>query len=157
MLIALRTVHFLGLTMFLGSIAVYIALGTPEHDAALLAYNRMSVQSLVQAITIPGLVLTVMSGIGMVLRRRGYMRMRFGKVKVLVGFTLLVNTYFIYQAIASSAQLTAGTPPFDTEALNALLTTEAILGAVNVLVILATIIYSVKTLRRRTPSNDVGQ
>lgn len=152
MRIALKVLHLLGLTMFLGSIWVYIAQGTPLEAPVITAYVRGSVWTLVRTLTIPGLALTIVSGVGLALAQRRAFSSAFVRTKLLVGTVIAINTYFIADAVQHAAAVTS-TGTFALAELEFYLHRETLIGAANVLCALGLIIYSVRAVRgvRRTP------
>ena len=104
----LKTVHMLGLALFLGSIAVYL--------------------------TLPGLLATIASGLGLLWVNRRQLQ-RWQIAKAVVGFVLLSNTWLLVEpAIKSAAMLSTVTiyPQQNRGELALALNTETLAGAVNI-------------------------
>lgn len=137
-----KLLHFVGLTLFLGSIWVYIAQGTPMESVIIMQYVRENVFRLIEILTFPGLVLMVFSGLGMVLSRREIMKKRFFKIKLIFSVLLLINTRHILTLAHQSAMLLK-TPVWSSDVLINLLNKEAFFGAINVAIILSLITYSI--------------
>lgn len=98
-----KLLHFIGLTLFLGSIWVYVAQGTPMESVIIMQYVRENVLQLIETLTFPGLVLMVLSGFGMTLFRREILRKQFFKVKLAFSVLLLINTRHILTIAHQSA------------------------------------------------------
>ena len=74
--------HFVGLTLFLGSIWVYIAQGTPMENELITEYVRATIVDLIEHLTLPGLILMIITGMGMVLARPRLFKTTFFKIKM---------------------------------------------------------------------------
>ncbi len=143
-----KFLHFIGLTLFLGSIWVYIAEGTPMEIIPITQYVRMTIMELIEILTIPGLVLMIISGFGMLLLRRSLLKSRFFKIKLTGSIIVLLNACYIL-FIAKQAVIAAGGLPLATDVLQGLVLRETIFGAFNVLIILFLIGYTISTSKKR--------
>lgn len=134
----LKLAHLVGLAVFLGSIAVYILLTSQHLPPGSAAYAQLRAQVLLgtEALTRPALLLTVASGIGLLLAQRGKLQ-RWQLLKAVIGLLLLINTQlFVVPAIRAAATLAA--PGHGaSSALAAAVSTESAAGAVNLLLALA--------------------
>jgi hypothetical protein len=142
-----KAVHILGLSLFLGSIGVYIALTTQHLAPGTPAFAELRHQILVgtQCITLPGLLTTIASGLGLLWVNRHQMQ-RWQIAKTLVGCLLLLNTWLLVApAIRSAADLSAtavfsqGSPGELASALRI----ETVAGAANVLLACLSILLAV--------------
>lgn len=136
-----KFIHLVGLTLFLGSVWIYIAEGTSLESKLITQYVRRTLVELIQQVTIPGLGIMIISGIGMVLIRRPLLKSAFFKIKLLISFLLLINSNHIL-SIAKNAMTTSENLPHSLLLLKSLISQEAICGAVNVTLILFLIGYS---------------
>ncbi|GEM_PF-2782736 len=141
-----KVLHLIGLTMFLGSIWVYIAQGTPLETPLITSYVRDSVWQLVRTLTIPGLALTIVSGMSLACLQRRPFTSPFVRTKLTVGIVIAINTYYIAAAIRHAAEVTH-TGVFELSQLTEHLHQETLFGAANVLCALGLIAYSVHTVR----------
>jgi hypothetical protein len=137
----LTLLHLVGMALFLGSIAVYIALSpwakTGGLDRLLLAREIIALGT--TSVTLPGLWLAVTAGFIMGLR----LRPRFGagwvRFKLVAGVLILLNSHLLVvpavraTLVAAEASARAGTllPAFGPAAAQ-----ESLAGAVNVLMAL---------------------
>lgn len=158
----LKIFHLIGLAVFLGSIPGHILLGRmveaitdPGQVAQLLQAKHLATA----ALTIPGLAVAVVSGAALLARRRellrsGWMRAKLGLVAVVV-----VNSLFFLLPLASEIAATGNdalSGAVVASRLAALDSREDILGAVNLLMILAIIAVSVTRPRRRLVAGSNG-
>lgn len=143
---AFKFLHFIGLSLFLGSIWVYIAQGTPMETPLITQYVRLSVFHLIKTLTLPGLTLMIISGFGILYFKRQLLQSRFFKIKLIGAMILFINSIFILY-IAKNSAISASSLPMTTTVLHSYLVKETIFGAVNVLIILFLIGYSVSGSR----------
>jgi hypothetical protein len=132
----LKTVHMLGLSVFLGSIAVYIALNTQHYDPGTPAFAQLRDQISLgtRYLTLPGLWATIASGVGLLWVNRRHLQ-RWQIAKAVVGFLLLSNTWLLVGPAIKSAAILSAVPMFSQENIGQLaeaLKTETVAGAVNV-------------------------
>lgn len=98
----LKLLHIIGFALFFGSILAHIIEGrvqpTTVAPAVLVyAYDTISLGNL--AVTVPGLALAVLSGIGMVgVRRRELPRQRWFQVHASLGGVLIATSAVVYNA-----------------------------------------------------------
>lgn len=133
--------HFIGLTLFLGSIWVYIAQGTPMDFLPITHYARENVAHLISTLTLPGLMMMIFSGFFMALCRKELFKKTFFKIKLFISIMLLINTIYIFK-IAKKSAILMETPSFDWKVLADFLHQETVFGAVNVVFILFLVGYS---------------
>lgn len=133
--------HFIGLTLFLGSIWVYIAQGTPMGSAIVTTYARANVASLIQHVTLPGLMMMILTGFCMMLIRRSLLKSVFFKIKLSFAILAFIDANYIL-SIAKQSAIYARNLPSHLLQFNMLITQESILGAINVAIILFLIGYS---------------
>lgn len=158
---SLKAVHLLGLSLFLGSIGVYIALTTQHVTPGTPAFGVLRAQILLgtRCITVPGLLATLVSGFGLLWLNRHQMP-RWQIAKAIVGSLLLFNTWlFVGPAIQGAADLSgvAVLSHGRIGELSSALRIESIAGAVNVLLVFLEIWLAVfrPALRRRSDSRQV--
>jgi hypothetical protein len=144
----LKCLHLIGLTLFLGSIWVYIVMGTPLEPQLITAYVRHSVSSLVMILTLPGLLLMITTGIGMSLLRRRLISPNYLMTKSILSFVIITISYFVIKSIRLSASLVDKLPA-DTLLFQQALKHEVIFGAINVSLILITITYAIYAVKYR--------
>ena len=151
---ALKPLHLVGLAVFLGSIPGHILLGRLADGAGEPGQVTLLLQAkhlATAALTLPGLAVVVISGAVMLARiqpllRNGWMRARLGLVALIV-----VNSAFLLLppgagiAWLADAATRGDTVPGQLAALDR---RETILGAVNLLMILAVVALSVVHPRR---------
>jgi heme/copper-type cytochrome/quinol oxidase subunit 3 len=91
----LKLIHFLSIILFLGSIFTYILISVLAEDAKLveLAFGRRIISSGTRFLTIPSLWTLVLSGLFMGYQKYG-LKNNFTKIKILIGFLILLNAYF---------------------------------------------------------------
>lgn len=145
----LKILHLLGLALFLGSIPGHIVLGEIAGSGAGLAGFSSLLQAkhvMVLALTLPGLLLMLLTGAGLLLTSRGLWRTRWMRVKlglvVLVALNaLLVLTPLGAQiaALAGEAAASGVVPP----ALAGLALRESLFGALNLVMILTIVALAV--------------
>ena len=152
---ALKTLHLLGLAVFLGSIPGHILLGqmaagAGDLDKAALLLAAKHTSTL--ALTLPGLALSVVTGALPLARRRellrsGWMRAKLGLVTLLVanGVLLLSPVGAEMAHLGEAAAASGALPP----QLASLAAREGMLGAANLLMILAIVSLAVARPRRR--------
>ncbi len=147
-----KIVHVLGLTLFIGSVWVYILQGTPLHDPHVTQFIRHTYVTLIKTLTLPGLSLMFISGIGMSISRPALLRTTFFKIKLSTSLVLLINSSYLLR-IAQRATQAAAELPHAATTLHTLLQHETLLGAVNVGLTLLLLSYSV-LWRNRTRVGD---
>lgn len=144
----LKCLHLIGLTLFLGSIWVYIAMGTPLEPQLITVYVRHSVSSLVMILTLPGLLLMITSGIGMSLLKRRLLSPKYMVIKSLLTFGILSISFFVVKSIKLSACLVQKLPA-ENLMFQGALKHEVVFGAINVSLILITITYALYAVKYR--------
>ncbi len=130
----LKTLHFIGLAIFFGSIAAYIFFGSqiPKNDLAALTLNRQWVASATAYLTIPAMWLVGLTGLLM----SGKPKRRWLWIKLVTFAVIALNTHlFIFPAILASLSFVGGNPDLFSAAMQR----EAGFGALNVLLILTLI------------------
>jgi hypothetical protein len=147
-----RTLHFLGLALFLGSIFMFIVVSTLTQNAGLaaLAFGRQIIAAGTSALTLPGLALVAATGAFMSRRYRA--RPAWLGFKQLAMAAMALNTIFVILPAArdcralAEASLRAGAldPAYHAAYLR-----ESIAGGVNVLLALASMVAAVTRLRLR--------
>lgn len=89
---AIRLLHAVGMTLFLGSIFAFVVASTviENADLATLAAGRRIIATGTDMLTVPGLGILLASGLWMGLRGYG-LRSRFFQIKLGIGVLVLVN------------------------------------------------------------------
>ncbi|HEY0722241.1 MAG TPA: hypothetical protein VGE50_13425 [Gammaproteobacteria bacterium] len=132
----LKLFHLGGLTLFLGSILTYVLISAQIEGATLeqIAFGRAIISMGTRDLTLPGLWLLIISGIGLGYLREGQQR-PYLKLKLLLAALIISNAYLLVVPAATSAtvlaehsvmmgQLSAGYQPAYLR--------ETIFGALNV-------------------------
>lgn len=132
----LKTIHMLGLSVFLGSIAVYIALSTQHLVPGTEAFAQLRDQIALgtRCLTLPGLLATIASGLGLLWVNRRQLQ-RWQIAKAVVGLLLLSNTWLLVEPAIKSAAILSTVAIFSQHTMGELaaaLKTETLAGAVNV-------------------------
>ena len=138
----LKLVHLLGFALFLGSILSHIVTSRVHAgtaDVSLLLFARDTVCIATRALTVPGLVLLIGSGIGMVWTSRGQLlRQRWVQLHVVLAAAIAMVSAVVVVAVARLAvaaeALAAGRGGL--EAFVAPAAIERYAGAANILMIL---------------------
>jgi hypothetical protein len=93
---SLRLLHLLGLVLFLGSIFSHIVIGqAPQalQDPAALIFARKAIGAATHVLTIPGLALSVVTGIGMFgFRRNALLGARWFKIHATIAALIVIIT-----------------------------------------------------------------
>jgi hypothetical protein len=151
-----KTVHMLGLALFLGSIAVYVALSTQHWVPGTPAFAQLRAQILLATryVTVPGLLATLASGVGLLWVNRRQLK-RWQIAKAVVGVLLLVNTWVLVGPAIEAAAALSATASSSAQALGGLLSAvklETAAGALNLLLAAIEILLAVcrPELRRRS-------
>lgn len=141
----LKVAHFVGLALFLGSIPGHILLGRLADPADLPAFALMMHAKYVSvlALTLPGLFLTLLAGIALMLRRgMTPNRVRWMAVKLVLVALIAPNGALVLRPVAAEmaqsahAAVKTGTLPTEFTALER---REGAFGAANLAMILAVI------------------
>jgi hypothetical protein len=145
-----KVIHFIGIAMFLGSILGYIVMGIvmgSETDVLKVHLHRQFIQRITWSLTVPGMWLVVLTGVVMTIRGKyGFFKIRWLGIKQVLAIIILANGTFVLapyvdQLVMLSAQgLSQGTLPEEFPPLKA---KEDMFGAVNVLLILVSILLAV--------------
>lgn len=157
---ALLFLHLLGFAVFLGSIPGHIVLGQLAGSAdslSGLAILQQAKHASILALTLPGLMLTTASGLGLLstkleLLRTGWMRLKLGLALLVVlnGVAMLSPLGAEIAALAADAAASGAAPP----ALSGLEARESLLGAANVLMVLAIVALAVGRPRLHRPTRS---
>ena len=145
----LKTCHLLGLTLFLGSILGHIvasaAAGAPGTASFLFAREQIALAT--QFLTLPGLALSVLSGIAlMAVSRLSPLRHRWLAAKIALTLAIMANSALFLapagaHALAGALALSKGADAMIEIA--AALRAEQYAGAVNILLILSIVLLGV--------------
>lgn len=144
---SLKVLHILGLVFFLGSIITFIIASelSNESDLVGLVFARELISTGTLIITIPGMWLVIVTGIGMAIIS-ARLKQTWVRIKFVVSIIIALNAHaFIMNAVTEATllankSLLKGVIHIDY--LQAY-TEESIFGAINVLLILSLIIVAV--------------
>lgn len=139
-----KSFHVLGVVLFFGSILGHAVAGLAETvndspETRLLARQVINVATLY--LTIPGMGLLLLSGIGLVVRRQRPLR-NLAPHLILVSLTLLNAVFILLPAGQMILQATSGLADSGAD-LAALDRREAIFGAINILLCLVAVFVGV--------------
>lgn len=100
---ALKLAHFAGLTLFLGSIFTFIALSVQTQGAPLcdLVFARRAISAATGHLTLPGLWVAVIAGVGMAVLREGGGRVVL--TKFVLGVLILMNACLLVRPAVNEA------------------------------------------------------
>jgi len=155
-----RVLHFIGLALFLGSIFGHIALqaipgSTGESETIL--FLRTATVVTTRLLTVPGLVLLVITGVWMTVRSHGgFFRHRWLTLHQTIAGLILLNAFLILrplglQLLAAAQELQGGA--LDLSTFQHLARREMMFGPVNLVLTLATMAVAVfRPSLRRGPS-----
>ncbi|MBI2412115.1 MAG: hypothetical protein HYV24_02775 [Deltaproteobacteria bacterium] len=155
----LKLLHLAGMTLFLGSIAVFTMIsaltgGSPMQE---VSFGRSIISSGTAYITLPGLWLVVASGLIMVFRSWGLSEWWL-KVKLALAILMVLNTHFVIVPAAQDALAAATSSIAEgarSPALGKALLTESVAGGLNIAIsVIAAIAGVVKFGRKRQQSGE---
>lgn len=157
---SLKLMHVVGFAMFLGSILAHIVTGRTQAGAAdpsFVLYARETICLATRTLTVPGLILVIGSGLGMVWLTRGeLLRQRWLKLHIALAAAIAATTVAIVVAVANltfaARALSRG------GGLEAFVVPEAVeryAGAVNILMIL--LVAGIGLLRPRLQARRVAR
>jgi hypothetical protein len=142
-----KVIHIVGVAMFLGSIFAHITAGlipgAADNPPAMLA-ARQAIELATRYVTVPGLLIAIVSGALMVASAyRGFFERRWlvlhmGAVAVIAAITVIVMIPVGLELVAAAKAVGAGT--LTPEAFARAATREHVFGAVNILLALAAIV-----------------
>ena len=134
-----KVLHMIGMAMFLGSIAVYIAISTTTNPTQLADYAsaRRCIAADTHAVTMPGLWLAVLSGVALAWRYKplpGWI-----KLKLSLALLVVLNCYLLVMPAVDQAALLAVQAAKNGQrdpAVAQAVQRETVFGAGNVLLVL---------------------
>lgn len=160
----LKTCHLLGLTLFLGSILGHIvasvAAGAP--GGASFLYARQHIALATQFLTLPGLALSVLSGIALAASSRlSPLRHRWLAAKIALTLAVMANSALFLapagaRALAGALALARGDAGAMAE-IGAALRVEQYAGAANILLILLIVVLGVFKPRLQSRRRAAGK
>ncbi len=156
MLRALRLAHIIGLVFTLGSISTFLIVSSVIDGAGVegVALGRRIISAGTNALTIPGMCLLAMSGIGMGLLRYG-VKHRFFQLKLLLLALVAVNgALFVAPSVRAATEIAVrslGEGKLLAEYAPAY-ARESIFGAANIVFMLAAAIVGVWKAGAPSPS-----
>lgn len=147
----LKFIHVVGFALFLGSILGHIVAsraGPDVGDTAVLLYARDTVVLASRVVTLPGLALVILSGIGMArVGLSGLPRQSWFRIHAALSFVITLATLAAVAAAGDIADLAKALAEGrgDVRAFAVPETVESVVGGLNLLAIVAT--AAVATLR----------
>lgn len=144
-----KTIHIIGVAMFLGSIFAHIAAGmAPEvtTNPAAMLFARQTIATATLYVTLPGLAIAVVSGLFMThYGKFGLFRERWLTLHQLAALVMVANALVMLvpigrAAVEAAAAVAAGNT---AEALAALMAKEHVFGAINIVLAVAAVLLAV--------------
>ena len=144
---ALKLAHIGGLIMVLGSISTFIVISTLMEGASLenIAFGRKIISTGTNLLTLPGIWVIAITGVGMGFKRYG-LKQRFFQFKLMLIILAIINGYFFVLPLVALATEIAVRSLAHGQLLpeyRALYMQESIYGTVNILIILAAAVIGV--------------
>ena len=148
MLKLVKTVHFIGVAMFVGSIFAHIAAGmAPEvtTNPAAMLFARQTIATATLYVTLPGLAIAAVSGLFMTIYGKfGFFRRRWLTLHQLAALVIAANALVMLvpigrNAVTTSAAAAIAAGSGTAGALAALMAREHAFGAVNIVLAFAAI------------------
>ena len=148
MLKGARLLHHLGLALFLGSILTFaVASGVPRSgDLADLFLARRIISAGTNVLTLPGLALLLMSGLGMVSLDRGRVKQTWVRVMLVAASVVVANAALVVlPAVASATALAASSAQAGrlVEGYQRAYLIESVAGGINIVLTLVAAIAGV--------------
>ena len=145
---AARFLHHLGLALFLGSIFTFaVASGVPRPgDVAGLLVARQIISAGTNILTLPGLALLLVSGLGLAAADRGKLKEPWARVMLVAAILVLANAALVVlPAVASATSLAASSAEAGqlVEGYYKAYATESVAGGVNILLALTGVVAGV--------------
>ncbi len=143
-----KVVHFLGITLFLGSIFTFVVVSSLSKGASLadLVFARRLISAGTSSLTLPGMWLILASGIVLTLRGKGFWRHNWLNMKHIIIVIVALNAYFVVVPAVDSA-LELAQRSFSQGALNpsydAAYMKESVFGGINVLLVLLAMVAAI--------------
>lgn len=159
MLNVAKALHLLGLAMFLGSVFGHITVGFvpgADREPETVLFARQAIEAATLYVTIPGLILVLLTGIFMmVYGRMGFFRVRWLTIHQILGGLIFLNAVLILYPVggelaAAAGQLVQGS--LSLEQFQAIAARERTFGPINVFLALATVFIAVLKPRFGTAS-----
>lgn len=150
MLKLIKALHVLGVVMFFGSILGHVTAGfipAAKSDPQTALIVRQAIDAATTYLTLPGLVLLVVTGVFMIVRRRlPIIKIRWLALHAIFGLLIALNAAFVLlpvgqDLLAAGSQVATGALSMDH--LHALEQREAAFGAANVVLSLAALFIAV--------------
>ena len=151
-----KVIHIVGVAMFLGSIFAHIATGLvpgAADQAPAMLFARQAIELATRYVTVPGLIVAIVSGALMVATAyRGFFKRRWlvlhmAAVAVIAAITVIVMIPVGQELVTAAKAVGAGT--MTPEGFAAPAMREHLFGAVNILLALAAIVLGVTKPRLR--------
>ena len=151
-----KVIHIVGVAMFLGSIFAHIAAGQVPAAAgnpAAMLFARQTIELATRYITLPGLLIAIVSGVFMVARgypgsfEQRWLLLHAAAATLIGAITVTVMIPVGHSLVAAANAVVAGT--MTPEAFAAAAMREHLLGAVNILLALAAIVLGAVKPRLR--------
>ena len=143
-----KVVHFLGLTLFLGSILTFVVVSSLTKGAGLadLVFGRRLISAGTSSLTLPGMWLILVSGIVLTINGKWFWRHKWLNIKHIVIVVVVLNAHFlVVPAVASALVLAqqslsqgALNPGYDPAYMR-----ESVFGGTNVLLVLFAMVAAI--------------
>ena len=144
----IKLFHYVGCTMFSGSILTFLAISTLTKNASLddLVFARQIISAGTTTLTLPGMWMIVITGVLMTVRTYGFFKYTWLNLKHLIIVTVVLNAHLIIVPTADSALHMARLSLAHVTLLsyyNFASSKESVFGAFNVLMILFSIFVGI--------------
>lgn len=141
----IRVFHILGVVLFFGSILGHAVVGLAEHthdSPQALLLTRQIVDVATWYLTLPGLLLLVLSGVGLIIYRER--PMRYLAAHLFIAILILANAIFILFPVGQAMLGAASGGAINSVAeIQVLEGREAMFGVINILLCLAAVFIGV--------------
>ncbi len=151
-----KVIHILGVAMFLGSIFAHIATGqvpgAADNPPAML-FGRQAIELATRYVTLPGLVIAILSGALMVARgypgsfKQRWLAPHVAAAAAIAAITAMVMIPVGHDLVAAAKAMVAGT--MTAEGFAASSVREHLFGAVNIFLAFAAIVLGIAKPRLR--------
>lgn len=150
----LKFFHYLGMTMFLGSIFTYLLISAVVQDKGLveLVFARVLISKGTAYLTIPGMWVAAATGVVMASRKYGLFAQSWITVKTLAMLVIVLNAHFIVgpaveKALAAARESLASGAV--VEWYKTAYIQESVFGAINVLLAVLSMAAGIWKFRRK--------
>lgn len=153
-----KLIHIIGVILFLGSIFTYTLISTLTKNASLtdIVFAREIINTGTAYLTLPGLLIIVLSGIISTIKDVRFLKHRWLNVKFAALLIILLNTFIFILPAADDALELAKASLAEGKLLSeysAAYMQESIAGGVNVLLAIGSIISGIWKYEKKTTAN----